>query len=72
MNNNPITMVNEQDKAVNGQPEDDSKQDGVTKGNTPTEQHSDDDERIHTVTPDNDSGDPGPPAEERDAGESEE
>lgn len=39
--------------------------DGVTKGNTPTEQKKPDDERIKTVTPDNDSGDPGPPAEER-------
>ncbi|MBE9583816.1 hypothetical protein IM792_05100 [Mucilaginibacter sp. JRF] len=37
----------------------------LAKGNQPTEQKKDDDERVHTVTPDNDSGDPGPPVEER-------
>jgi hypothetical protein len=65
-------MINEEDKAVSGQPQEGENQDGVTKGNTPTEQRGDDDQRVHTVTPDNDSGDPGPPAEERDAGDSEE
>ncbi|RYY34072.1 MAG: hypothetical protein EOP46_14605 [Sphingobacteriaceae bacterium] len=36
----------------------------LTKGNQPTEQKKPDDERVHTVAPDNDSGAPGPPAEE--------
>ncbi|MCC8407632.1 hypothetical protein LJ707_01730 [Mucilaginibacter sp. UR6-1] len=38
----------------------------LAKGNQPNEQKKLDDERVHTVTPDNDSGDPGPPIEERD------
>ena len=32
----------------------------LSKGNQPTEQDKPDDVRVDTVTPDNDSGDPGP------------
>ncbi|RVU03115.1 hypothetical protein EOD41_04050 [Mucilaginibacter limnophilus] len=39
----------------------------LAKGDQPTEQTQPDDERVETVTPDNDSGDPGPPVEERDS-----
>ncbi|GAA4915520.1 hypothetical protein GCM10023313_18770 [Mucilaginibacter defluvii] len=38
----------------------------LTKGNQPTEQKKPDDDLVHTVAPDNDSGIPGPPAEEQD------
>lgn len=37
----------------------------LAKGNQPNVQKKPDDERVKTVTPDNDSGDPGPPVEER-------
>ncbi|GAA4313077.1 hypothetical protein GCM10023149_08680 [Mucilaginibacter gynuensis] len=67
--------VPEQPQDVNnnhGDPDDDQSnsepgEHDLAKGNQPTEQKKDDDERIHTVTPDNDSGDPGPPVEERSA-----
>jgi len=36
----------------------------LEKGSQPTEQKKADDVRVPTVTPDNDSGDPGPPAED--------
>jgi len=36
----------------------------LEKGAQPTEQKKPDQERVPTVTPDNDSGDPGPPAKE--------
>lgn len=35
--------------------------DEIKKGNTPTEHTKEDDERVDTVVPDNDSGIPGPP-----------
>ncbi len=37
----------------------------LTKGNQPTEQKKPDDDLVHTVAPDNDSGIPSPPAEEK-------
>ena len=37
----------------------------LAKGNQPNVQKKPDNERVKTVTPDNDSGDPGPPVEER-------
>ncbi|RYZ95291.1 MAG: hypothetical protein EOP47_26115 [Sphingobacteriaceae bacterium] len=37
----------------------------LAKGNQINEQKKPDNERVKTVTPDNDSGDPGPPVEER-------
>ena len=37
----------------------------LAKGNQPNVQNKKDDERVHTVTPDNDSGAPGPPADEQ-------
>jgi hypothetical protein len=36
---------------------------GLDKGTLPTEHKKEDDERVHTVVPDNDSGIPGPPNE---------
>lgn len=36
----------------------------LEKGEQPTEQKKPDKERVPTVTPDNDNGEPGPPAEE--------
>jgi hypothetical protein len=62
--------------AVINDPKDDkitNKDDAVTnkdgdnnleKGEQPTDQKKPDKERVPTVTPDNDNGDPGPPAEE--------
>lgn len=35
----------------------------LEKGEQPTDQKKPDKERVPTVTPDNDNGDPGPPAE---------
>lgn len=35
----------------------------LEKGEQPTDQKKPDKERVHTVTPDNDNGEPGPPAE---------
>lgn len=50
--------------------------DEISKGNTPTEHKKEDEERVDTVVPDNDSGIPGPPNEEdssnKDGGPSEE
>lgn len=37
----------------------------LEKGKLETEQKKPDDERVPTVTPDNDNGDPGPPAEKK-------
>ncbi len=37
----------------------------LTKGTTPTEHKKEDDIRVDTVVPDNDSGVPGPPKEEQ-------
>ncbi len=37
---------------------------GLEKGKMPTEHKKEDDERVHTVVPNNDSGIPGPPNEE--------
>jgi len=62
--------------AVINDPKDDkitNKDDAVTnkdgdnnleKGELPTDQKKPDKERVPTVTPDNDNGDPGPPEEE--------
>jgi hypothetical protein len=62
--------------AVINDPKDDkiiNKDDAVTnkdgdnnleKGKQPTDQKNPDKERVPTVTPDNDNGNPGPPAEE--------
>ncbi|MDB5115788.1 MAG: hypothetical protein JWQ79_1280 [Mucilaginibacter sp.] len=36
----------------------------LEKGEQPTEQEKPDSERVETVTPDNENGDPGPPDEE--------
>jgi len=36
---------------------------GLEKGELETKQQRPDDERVPTVTPDNDNGDPGPPSE---------
>jgi hypothetical protein len=36
----------------------------LEKGSQPTEQKKPDEERVTTVTPDNDNGEPGPPVEE--------
>jgi len=36
---------------------------GTEKGKQPTEQQLPDEERVPTVVPDNDSGEPGPPSE---------
>lgn len=36
----------------------------LSKGNTPTEHTKDDEQRVDTVVPDNDSGAPGPPSED--------
>jgi hypothetical protein len=36
----------------------------LEKGEQPTEQNKPDKERVPTVTPDNENGDPGPPAKE--------
>lgn len=38
--------------------------DELEKGNQPTKQDKPDEERVPTVTPDNNSGDPGPAADE--------
>jgi hypothetical protein len=38
----------------------------LEKGKLSTDQEKPDKERVPTVTPDNDNGDPGPPAEEKD------
>jgi hypothetical protein len=50
--------------------------DEISKGNTPTEHTEDDEHRVDTVVPDNDSGIPGPPSEKdssnKDGGPSEE
>lgn len=39
--------------------------DELEKGNQPTKQDKPDDERVPTITPDNDSGDPGPVANDK-------
>ena len=36
----------------------------LEKGKQPTEQKKEDEKRVPTVTPDNDNGDPGPPADD--------
>ena len=37
----------------------------LEKGEQPTDQNKPDKERVPTVTPDNDNGEPGPPAEDK-------
>jgi hypothetical protein len=39
--------------------------DGLEKGELATEQNKPDDQRVPTITPDNDSGEPGAPASEK-------
>ena len=39
----------------------------LEKGKQPADQHKPDKEQVPTVTPDNEKGDPGPPAEEKDS-----
>jgi|GEM_PF-2671677 len=46
--------------------------DEISKGNTPTEHKKDDEERVDTVVPDNDSGIPGPPSDEKSSEKDEE
>ncbi len=45
--------------------------DEISKGNTPTEHKKDDEERVDTVVPDNDSGIPGPPSDEESSNKNE-
>lgn len=46
--------------------------DEISKGNTPTEHKKEDEERVDTVVPDNDSGIPGPPSDETSSDKDEE
>ncbi|WP_295771023.1 hypothetical protein [uncultured Mucilaginibacter sp.] len=43
----------------------------LEKGNTPTEHTKDDEHRVDTVVPDNDSGVPGPPSDEESSNKNE-
>ena len=51
-------ITNQDNSVTNADP------DNYTKGEQENEQTNADEVRVPTVTPDNDSGDPGPPAEE--------
>jgi hypothetical protein len=52
-------MITNEDRSITNSDEQDK---ALQKGEQPTEQNKADDERVPTVTPDNDNGDPGPPA----------
>jgi hypothetical protein len=52
-------IINKDNSATNKEADSD-----LEKGEQETVQQKPDDERVPTVTPDNDNGDPGPPAED--------
>ncbi|MBS1531362.1 MAG: hypothetical protein JSU01_13735 [Bacteroidetes bacterium] len=60
-------MENPKDEQVLNKDEAVTNKDGdsyLEKGKQPAEQKKPDEERVPTVTPDNDNGEPGPPAKE--------